>query len=1007
MQVSNTKESGLETLIVKWLVDQNGYEQGTNIDYNRDYAVDETRLFRFLQDTQPDSLTKLGVFKSEIKKKQFLNRLQGEIAKRGIIDVLRNGVKVYPASLIMFYLTPTENNFKAKELYEKNIFSVTRQLMYSNDSTRLALDMCIFINGLPVITFELKNQLTKQDVDDAVNQYKTDRDPRELLFQFKRCMVHFAVDDARVKFCTKLDGKSSWFLPFDKGNNDGAGNPPNPNGIMTDYLWKEILTKEKLSRIIENYAQVVVEEDPETKKKSVKQIFPRYHQLDVVESLLADVKENGIGKRYLIQHSAGSGKSNSISWLAHQLIGLEENGHPMLDSVLVVTDRRILDKQIRDNIKQFMQVANTVAWAEHSGDLRDAIKDGKRIIITTIEKFPYVVPDIGAKHKDNKFAVIIDEAHSGQSGRNSAQMNLALSGLASEDEMDNEDKINAMMEGRKLLSNASYFAFTATPKNKTLETFGVPYPDGDEIKHRPYHSYTMKQAIQEGFILDVLKYYTPIASYYKLMKTVQDDPMFDKKRAQKKLRAFVESDSYTISQKAEMMIEHFHEQVISKGKIGGQARAMVVTSSIPRCIEYYYALNKCLSARHSPYKAIVAFSGEHKYQGQEPPLTSAAMNGFPDAKIPKTLKTDPYRILVVADMFQTGFDEPLLHTMYVDKMLYDIKAVQTLSRLNRCHPMKHDTFVLDFANKPAMIEQSFSRYYRTTLLSGETDPNKLYDLIATMEEYQVYSTVHVEQLVDLYLNGAERDRLDPILDACTAVYKNLDTEEQIKFKSSAKAFCRTYGFLGAILPYGDADWEKLSIFLNLLIPKLPSPRDDDFSEGILDVIDLDSYRLEAQESMSIKLEDADAEVAPVPAGSAGHIVNPEMDLLSIILNDFNDMFGNIDWKEPDNVRRQIIAIPDMVARDEKYQNAMKNSDKQNARMESERALQQVIFSVMADNMELFKQFQDNPSFKKWLSDMVFNMTYEPNTGSKIVKYPESKTTMSMVAEDTVPYGDKK
>lgn len=1007
MAFTNTKESGLEALIVKWLVEQDGYEQGTNADYNRDYAIDETRLFRFLQDTQPDSLDKLGVFKSDVKKNQFLNRLQGEIAKRGIIDVLRNGVKVYPASLIMFYLIPTENNAKAKEMYEKNIFSVTRQLMYSNDATRLALDMCVFINGLPVITFELKNQLTKQDVDDAVNQYKTDRDPRELLFQFKRCMVHFAVDDARVKFCTKLDGKGSWFLPFDKGYNDGAGNPPNPNGIMTDYLWKEILTKDKLSRIIENYAQVVVEEDPETKKKSVKQIFPRYHQLDVVEKLLADVKDYGIGKRYLIQHSAGSGKSNSISWLAHQLIGLEENGHPMLDSVLVVTNRRILDKQIRDNIKQFMQVANTVAWAEHSGDLRDAIKDGKRIIITTIEKFPYVVPDIGAKHKDNKFAVIIDEAHSGQSGRNSAQMNLALSGLASEDEMDNEDKINAMMEGRKLLTNASYFAFTATPKNKTLETFGVPYPDGDEVKHRPYHSYTMKQAIQEGFILDVLKYYTPISSYYKLMKTVQDDPMFDKKRAQKKLRAFVESDSYTIAQKAEMMVEHFHEQVIAKGKIGGQARAMVVTSSIPRCIEYYYALNKCLAARHSPYKTIVAFSGEHKYQGQEPALTSAAMNGFPDVKIPKMLKTDPYRILVVADMFQTGFDEPLLHTMYVDKMLYDIKAVQTLSRLNRCHPMKHDTFVLDFANKPAMIEQSFSRYYRTTLLSGETDPNKLYDLIATMEEYQVYSTDHVEKLVDLYLNGAERDRLDPILDACTAVYKNLDTEEQIKFKSSAKAFCRTYGFLGAILPYGDADWEKLSIFLNLLIPKLPSPRDDDFSEGILDVIDLDSYRLEAQESMSIKLEDADAEVAPVPAGSAGHIVNPEMDLLSIILNDFNDMFGNIDWKEPDNVRRQIIAIPDMVAKDEKYQNAMKNSDKQNARMESERALQQVIFSVMADNMELFKQFQDNPSFKKWLSDMVFNMTYEPNAGSKIVKYPEPQTTMSMVAEDTVPYGEKK
>jgi len=987
MAFTNIKENGLESLIVRWLVEHNGYEQGTNADYNREYAIDETRVFRFLQDTQPDSLEKLGVFQAEIKKRQFLNRLQGEIAKRGIIDVLRNGVKIYPANLIMFYLTPTENNAKAKEMYEKNIFSVTRQLMYSNDSTRLALDMCVFINGLPVITFELKNQLTKQDVEDAVQQYKTDRDPRELLFQFKRCMVHFALDDARIKFCTKLDGKNSWFLPFDKGYNDGAGNPPNPDGIMTDYLWKDILTKDKISRIIENYAQVVVEEDPETKKKTVKQIFPRYHQLDAVESLLKDVKTNGIGKRYLIQHSAGSGKSNSISWLAHQLIGLEKDGHPIVDSVLVVTDRRILDKQIRDNIKQFMQVANTVAWAEHSGDLRKAIQGGKRIIITTVEKFPYVVPDIGATHKENHFAVVIDEAHSGQSGRNSANMNLALSGLATVDEVDNEDKINAMMEGRKLLTNASYFAFTATPKNKTLETFGMLVVDENgnpilnedgELQYRPFHSYTMKQAIQEGFILDVLKYYTPISSYYKLMKTVQDDPMFDKKRAQKKLRSFVESDSYTIAQKAEMMVEHFHEQVISKGKIGGQARAMVVTSSIPRCIEYYFAINKCLEVRHSPYKTIVAFSGEHKYQGQELALTSAGLNGFPDAKIPKTLKTDPYRILIVADMFQTGFDEPLLHTMYVDKILYDIKAVQTLSRLNRCHPQKHDAFVLDFANSPDMIEKSFSRYYRTTLLSGETDPNKLYDLIAMMEGYQVYSDKDVESLVNLYLDGAERDKLDPILDFCVVAYKGLETDDQIKFKSSAKAFCRTYGFLGAILPYGNAEWERLSIFMNLLIPKLPSPRDDDFSEGILDVIDLDSYRLEAQESMSIKLADEDAEVAPVPAGSAGHIVNPEMDYLSMILNDFNDMFGNIDWKEPDNVRKQIIAIPDMVAKDEKYRNAMKNSDKQNARMESERALQQVIFSVMADNMELFKQFQDNPSFKKWLSDLVFNTTYTPD-----------------------------
>jgi type I restriction enzyme R subunit len=513
---TNTRESGLEALIVKYLVEQNGYEEGNNADYNKEYAIDESRLFRFLQDTQPAQMGKLGVFQSEQKKRQFLNRLQGELAKRGIIDVLRNGIKVYPVDLIMFYLTPTENNVKAGKMFERNIFSVTRQLRYSQDAGKLALDLCLFINGLPIITFELKNQLTKQNTDDAVQQYKNDRDPRDLLFSFKRCMVHFAVDDACIKFCTKLAGKDSWFLPFDKGYKDGAGNPPNPNGMMTDYLWKDILTKAKLTRIIENYAQVIEETDQDTKKKSVKQVFPRYHQLDVVEKLLADVRENGIGKKYLIQHSAGSGKSNSIAWLAHQLIGLERDGHPMIDSVIVVTDRRILDKQIRDTIRQFMQVRNTVVWAEHSGDLTDAITKGKRIIITTIEKFPYIVPQIGAEHKENHFAILIDEAHSGQSGRNSAQMNLALSGLASDDELDNEDKINAMMEGRKLLGNASYFAFTATPKNKTLETFGIPYQDGDDIKHRPFHVYTMKQAIQEGFILDVLQNYTTIDSFYMI-----------------------------------------------------------------------------------------------------------------------------------------------------------------------------------------------------------------------------------------------------------------------------------------------------------------------------------------------------------------------------------------------------------------------------------------------------------------------------------------------------------
>lgn len=1010
MVFTDKTEKGFETLIVNWLVDQDGYQQGTNEDYNKEYAIDETRLFRFLNDTQPKEMAKLGVNQSDQKKRQFLNRLSGEITRRGIIDVLRNGIKAYPADLILFYFTPTENNEQAKRLFDKNIFSVTRQLRYAIDASKLALDLCLFINGLPVITIELKNHFTGQTTADAVEQYKKDRNPRELLFSFKRCIVHFAVDDQTIQFCTKLCGKASWFLPFNKGYRDGAGNPPNPEGIMTDYLWKDILTKTKLSRIIENYVQVVVEENPETRKKSVKQIWPRYHQLDCVEKLLADVRQYGVGKRYLIQHSAGSGKSNSIAWLAHQLIGLERDGRPMIDSVIVVTDRRILDKQIRDTIKQFMQVKNTVVWAQHSGDLKKAIQDGKRIIVTTVEKFPYISQEIGQEHINHTFAIIIDEAHSGQSGRNAANMNLALSGLASDSELDNEDKINAMVEGRKLVKTASYFAFTATPKNKTEEVFGTPYEEDGQIKHRPFHVYTMKQAIQEGFILDVLKNYVTIDSWYKIAKKVEDDPMFDKKRAQKKLRSFVEGNPDVIAKKAAMMVDHFHEQIIARKKLGGQSRAMVVTASIPRCIETYYAITKCLADRHSPYKAIIAFSGECSYHGQEPPLTSAAMNGFPDAKIPQEFKKAPYRLLVVADMFQTGFDEPLLQTMYVDKPLSDIAAVQTLSRLNRAAPGKDEVYVLDFANKAETIEKAFSRFYRTTILSGETDPNKLYDLISLMEGYQVYDHSDVEKVVDLFLSGGERDRLDPLLDSCVVLYDQLETEDQIQFKSAAKAFVRTYGFLGSILPYGNAAWEKLSIFLNLLIPKLPSPQTDDLSEGILAAVDLDSYRNEAREAVAIKLEDEDAEIAPVPTGKVGHIVEPEMDPLSHIISEFNDMFGNIQWNDADNVQRQLLQIPAMVSHDEKYRNAMKNSDEQEARTESERALQQVIFSIMADNMELFKQFQDNPSFKKWLTDMVFNLTYNKEGKSYEVpgncqySIPEQKG--GMVAERKPDAGEK-
>ncbi|MCL2003819.1 MAG: type I restriction endonuclease [Oscillospiraceae bacterium] len=971
---TNTTEATLEALIVNHLTTQNGFEQGASADYNREYAVDEPRLFRFLENTQPEQMARLGIAGSDLKRLQFLDRLRGEIAKRGVIDVLRRGFKVYPADLVMFYVTPSEKNPTAQKQFAQNIFSVTRQLAYSTDNTRLALDFAIFINGLPVITCELKNQLTKQCVDDAVYQYQTNRDPKELLFQFKRCMVHFAVDDARVKFCTKLDGKKSWFLPFDKGYNDGAGNPPNPDGIMADYLWKEILTKTELAGIIENYAQAVEEKDEDTGKVSYKQIFPRYHQLTAVKSLLTHVRENGVGQKYLIQHSAGSGKSNSIAWLAHQLVGLEVDGATIIDSVIVVTDRVNLDKQIKNTIKQFAQVGNIVAWAQASGDLRSAIANGKKIIITTVHKFPFILDDIGTAHKNSRFAIIIDEAHSSQSGSMSAQMNLALGGDYDPD-ADIEDKINALVEGRKMLTNASYFAFTATPKNKTLEMFGrrgVAANGEDEGKFYPFHNYSMKQAIQEGFIRDVLQYYTPIKSYYKLIKTLADDPKFDKKKAQKKLRKFVESDAFPISVKADIMVTHFHEQVIARGKIGGKARAMVVTGGIDRAIEYYYAISRCLEERKSPYKAIIAFSGEKEYNGEN--VTETSINGFPSNLIEKTFKKEPYRFLVVADKFQTGYDEPLLHTMYVDKILSDIKAVQTLSRLNRAHPQKDETFVLDFANDPEDIQEAFSTYYRTTILSGETDPNKLYDLIADMEKHEVYTQHHVDSLVELYLGDAGRDKLDPLLDVCANLYKALEEDAQIIFKASAKGFARTYAFLGAILPYGNPEWEKLYIFLRLLLPKLPSPIEEDLSAGILEAIDLDSYRTEAKVQMSIILEDADAEVDPVPTGGIGGKSEAELDLLSSILNVFNEKYAKF-FTDPEKTQQDIRYAAKKTSQDEKYQNAMRNSDKQEARTESDRALQAIMFNMLSDNMELFKLFNDNPEFRKELADMVFSTTY--------------------------------
>jgi len=1007
---TDTSEKGLETLIMRSMTGVDGLSPiGSEMvaealpsiggsgwiasrakSYDREFAIDVEQLFAFLSQTQPAETAKLGITdhkdKKNIARQKFLARLQGEISRRGTIDVLRNGLKHGALSLDLFYGTPSPENKKAAERHTQNRFSITRQLAYSREETKRALDLCAFINGLPVMTFELKNSLTKQTVEDAIEQYKRDRDPRETLFEFGRCVVHFAVDDSKVSMCTALIGskgmaKDSWFLPFDQGWNDGAGNPPNPSGVKTDYLWKRILTPAGVTDILENFAQIVEVENPKTGKKKKVQVFPRYHQLDVVRKLLADVRAKGAGQRYLIQHSAGSGKSNSIAWLAHQLIAARKDNKEVFDSVIVITDRRILDKQIRETIKGFAQVGSIIgavkegAGVSKTDQLAKFLKDGKKLIICTVQTFPFVLDRIGAEHRGGNFALLIDEAHSSQGGRTAAAVSSALGESIEEDEETTEDKINRIIEQRKMLTNASYFAFTATPKNKTLEMFGVACPEGGEVKHRPFHGYTMKQAVQEGFILDVLKNYTPVESYYRLAKTVEGDPEYDVKKARKKLRIYVESHSKAIRDKAEIMVDHFLEQVIGQNKIGGQARAMVVTGNIQRAIEYFFAFNAYLKDIKSQYRPIVAFSGEPDYKGEK--VSEAKLNGFPSNDIADRIQDDPYRFLICADKFQTGYDEPLLHTMYVDKALSGIKAVQTLSRLNRAHPKKHDVFVLDFQNDTEVIEQSFADCYRTTVLSKETDPNKLHTLKGDLDGYQVYSPEQIEAMVKLYLDGADREKLDPVLDTCVAVYVDeLDEDGQVDFKGKAKAFVRTYDFLATILPYGVQEWEKLSIFLKFLVAKLPAPKEEDLARGILEAIDMDSYRAEKKATLAIALPDAEAEIEPWSMGGGGRKAQPELDRLSNIIKAFNDQFGGL-FLDPKAVEKRILElIPPKVSADPAYQNAKKHSDRQNARIEHDKALKRVITALFKDDAQLFKQFQDNDSFRRWLTETVFSMTYD-------------------------------
>lgn len=994
----DTSETGLEKIIVDWLRDKNGYEQATPHDYNKDFALVDTWVERFVVATQPDKVEQSMCFASPSERMKFFTRLANEITKRGVVDVLRKGYKFNGSTFDLYYPLPSDLNPSAKKAYGQNIFGVIRQVMYSKTNTN-EIDFVVFINGLPLATFELKNNYTGQTYENAIRQYQTDRNPKELLLQKKRCVVHFAVDDQQVWMCTALAGKDSWFLPFNRGVNGGAGNPVVENDTMTSYLWKDILTKPTLSNIIENFAQVIVSKEKDMKTGKIrdkeKVIWPRYHQLDAVRTLVKQTQKYGVGKRFLIQHSAGSGKSNTITWLAYQLVVLLKNQQPFFDSVVVVTDRVNLDRQIRDNINAFQRLSNIVGWADKSETLRLMLQGGKKIIVSTINKFSFILDEIGSTLKDRRFAIIIDEAHSSQNGAMSANLATGLSGYAAPkayvmpyvceagmvassgpdvdietEEEDTDDKINRILKGRKLAKNANYYAFTATPKNKTLEMFGEKITDAEgNVSFVPFHEYTMKQAIEEGFILDVLKYYTPYSSYYRIMKTSADDPEYDKKKAQGKLRAYVEAQPETIEKKAEIIVEHFCSKVFMK--IGGKARAMLVTSSIERAIEFYKVITRMLEERNSPYRAVVAFT-DKMIDGQL--VTEASLNGFLSAEIETKMEEEPYRILVVANKFQTGYDQPLLHTMYVDKQLSGVKAVQTLSRLNRCHPKKQDTFVLDFANDPEMIQKAFQDYYKTTVLVGESDVNKLNDLTETIEGFCFYTQDDVDRVVELKLTGNDDDRpaMDAVLDGVTERFKEeLNEDEQIVCKSGIKNFNRCYPYFSSIMPFESAEWEKQYIFYSLLVKKLPKLKIDDFTEGLIDNIDFDKYRIVKEEERQIVLENENAEVAPVPVGHGTGKPVPEMEALSTIVKDFNELFGNIDWKNRDEVQRQINELPARIAGSVDFANAVKNGDSQVAQITFNDDMIAIVAAMLEEKTEFVQTYFGNKDFQNFVNARVY------------------------------------
>ena len=969
----DTSEKDFETGIFSFLTGS-GFTGRDAANFDRALCLDPDSLFQFLYATQAKTWEKLKVQHGELAKERFLHRLAGQIQKRGTLDVLRKGVDDLGCHFELAFFHPeTTLNEEHARLHEANILGVMRQVYYSerNDSS---LDLVLFVNGLPVITAELKTPLKGQTVQDAVAQYKYDRDPREPLFQFRRCLAHFAVDTDLVFMTTRLQGGKTWFLPFNKGHERGAGNPPNPHGFKTAYLWEEVWRWERLLEILNHFVVDRDKLDEKGKKTGEREvIFPRYHQLDAVRRLVAHARENGAGQNYLVEHSAGSGKSNSIAWLCHRLVGLHDaKNQRVFDSIVVITDRRVLDQQLRSTIRSFEQVKGIVTAIEKhkSQELAKALMAGKDIIITTLQTFPFVAEKIG-ELQGHRFAVVIDEAHSSQSGETNRSMKEVLTAASLEEAakeegaepQDEEDAVNAAVEAamrrRGRLKNVSFFAFTATPKQKTLELFGTALPVGGLA---PFSLYSMRQAIEEGFILDVLQNYTTFKVYFSLLKKIEADPQYDRKKATYLLRSYSDLHEHAIHTKTAMMLDHFEEEV--KDRIAGKAKAMVVTRSRLHAVRYKLEFDREMQKRRLPYKVLVAFSGEVKDPGSGQKFTEAGMNGVSESQTAATFKGKEYRLLIVAEKFQTGFDQPLLHTMYVDKKLGGVNAVQTLSRLNRVCNGKEDTCILDFGNDVDEIQKAFQPYFEATLLTEPTDPNKLYDLKRTVEDHHLFGAEEVNDFARVYFGArGKQEQLQPLLDSVVDRYGLRSKDERVDIRKHVGDYVRLYAFLSQVITFSDAGLEKFYQFSRHLLRKLKLP-EDPLPLEITKNINMDSYRIQQTSSGAIKLIDEDGRLKPISALGTGRPQQEDPAPLSQIIEYINDHFGT-NFTNADKVKFFAENMGRRLEDQEGLRRALDagvNPSEETRKLAFDTFFGDTLEDMIDSDFDIYKKIKDDPNF---------------------------------------------